>query len=252
MAQPYPLNMTKNSGSFSFLTESANIKKGYYLEKRSLDILLSSVLLILLSPAMLLIGILIRLDSSGPAIYSQKRVGCKYHWWKRGCRKEARLFTFYKFRTMFQGADQQVHRDFIHAYIHNDLEEMKNLQHGTCTVENQYKLSGDSRITRIGGFLRKTSLDELPQLWNILKGDMSLVGPRPAIPYEVEMYEPWHLQRLCALPGLTGLWQVTARNSATFDEMVQMDLGYIERQSFLLDLVILIKTPLAVLDRRCN
>jgi lipopolysaccharide/colanic/teichoic acid biosynthesis glycosyltransferase len=252
MAQPYPLNLVRNSGSFSFLAESVTIKKDYFLEKRSLDILVSIVLMILLCPLMLLIGILIRLDSHGPAIYSQKRVGCKYHWWKGGCRKEACLFTFYKFRTMFQGADQQVHRDFIHAYIHNDLEEMKNLQHGTCTAENQYKLSGDTRITRIGGFLRKTSLDELPQLWNILKGDMSLVGPRPAIPYEVEMYEPWHLQRLCALPGLTGLWQVTARNSATFDEMVQMDLEYMARQSLLLDLVILIKTPLAVLDRRCN
>ncbi len=106
----------------------------------------------------------------------------------------------------------------------------------------------DNRLTRLGRWLRETSLDELPQLWNVLKGDMSLVGPRPPLPYEVEMYEPWHCQRLAARPGITGLWQVTARSSADFDEMVQLDINYIQHQSLWLDLKILLKTPIAVLS----
>jgi lipopolysaccharide/colanic/teichoic acid biosynthesis glycosyltransferase len=109
-------------------------------------------------------------------------------------------------------------------------------------------LTEDPRVTRLGKFLRKSSIDELPQLWNVLRGDMSIVGPRPPIPYEVEMYKPWHRKRLMAKPGLTGLWQVTARSSADFDEMVRMDIWYIEHQSLWLDLRILLKTPLSVMS----
>lgn len=127
---------------------------------------------------------------------------------------------------------------------------MARLQKGTVEQGNEFKLNGDPRITRVGRILRKTSMDELPQFWNVLTGDMSLVGPRPAIPYEVEMYEPWHMTRLSTRPGLTGLWQVTARNSASFDDLVRIDLEYIEKQSFWLDLKILFMTPLAIFDRR--
>ncbi len=224
----------------------------YYVEKRAADFLIALILLILLSPFMLVIAIAVRLDSKGSPIYSQKRVGCRYHWRSGNYQKEVTQFTFYKFRTMVYHTDDAIHRKFIAAYIHNDLPEMARLQQGKVEEGNQYKLNGDKRITRIGAILRKLSMDELPQLWNVLRGEMSLVGPRPAIPYEVELYEPWHMQRLATLPGLTGLWQVTARNSATFDDMVKMDLEYIAKQSFWLDMKILIKTPLAVIDRKCN
>lgn len=234
------------------LMEMEKVRSLYFLEKRALDILISSIMLILLFPVMFLIGLAIMIDSRGPAIYSQTRVGCRFHYRKGEYVKEVCEFTFYKFRTMFHKASDQIHREFIEAYIHNDLQRMNELQQSPASEKTQFKLTGDARITRIGGFLRKSSLDELPQFWNILKGEMSLVGPRPAIPYEVEMYEPWQMQRLAALPGLTGLWQVTARNSALFDDMVQMDLEYIAKQSIWLDLLILLKTPLAVFDRRCN
>lgn len=224
----------------------------YFILKRSVDILLSAVFLVILFPLMLLIALIITLDSYGPAIYSQKRVGCKYHLTPSGYRKEVCTFTFLKFRSMHHRTNDTVHREFIEAYIKNDLNWMARLQQGKVDKGNQFKLNGDKRITRIGRFLRKSSLDELPQLWNVLRGDMSLVGPRPAIPYEVELYAPWHMHRLGALPGLTGLWQVTARNSASFDDMVKIDLEYIDKQSFWLDMKILLLTPLAVFDRKCN
>ncbi len=225
-------------------------RAGYFLLKRLLDIFVSFGLLLLFSPLFLLISLLIRIDSPGPAIYSQKRVGCRHSWKGKTLHKEVRQFTFFKFRTMYQNSDDSIHRQFIHAYIHNDLEGMARLQKGTVEQGNEFKLNGDPRITRVGRILRKTSMDELPQFWNVLTGDMSLVGPRPAIPYEVEMYEPWHMTRLSTRPGLTGLWQVTARNSASFDDLVRIDLEYIEKQSFWLDLKILFMTPLAIFDRR--
>lgn len=233
-----------------FITSQS--EAGYFLLKRGVDILLSSLLLIILSPLLLIVSLLVVLDSPGPPIYSQKRVGCKFRRNGRGFQKEVCTFTFYKFRSMYHGSSDVIHREFIAAYIHDDLALMKSLQQEKVEQGNQYKLNGDSRVTRMGRFLRKSSVDELPQLWNILKGEMSLVGPRPAIPYEVEFYEPWHMHRLAAMPGLTGLWQVTARNSASFDTMVRMDLEYIANQSFWLDMKILIKTPLAVIDRKCN
>ncbi len=225
-------------------------RAGYFLLKRLLDIVVSFILLVVIFPFILLISLLIRIDSPGPSIYTQKRVTCRHSWKGKSLHKEVRLFTFYKFRTMYQNSDDSIHRQFIHAYIHNDLEGMARLQQGTVEQGNEYKLNGDPRVTRMGRILRKTSLDELPQFWNVLTGDMSLVGPRPAIPYEVEMYEPWHMRRLSTRPGLTGLWQVTARNSASFDNLVQIDLEYIDKQSFWLDMKILLMTPLAVFDRR--
>jgi lipopolysaccharide/colanic/teichoic acid biosynthesis glycosyltransferase len=219
----------------------------YYLFKRLMDILLSSIALIFFSPLMLVIAILIRLDSQGPILFVQKRVGTmrrevngQYQW-------EMGLFSFYKFRTMLPGADSSIHKTYIKALIDNDLEKILEMQNGNSTI---HKLANDPRVTHIGNFLRRTSLDELPQFFNVFKGDMSLVGPRPAIPYEVEMYKPWYHRRLEAKPGITGLWQVKARNMADFDEMMSLDIEYIEKQSFWLDFKILFKTPLTMVIGR--
>lgn len=156
-------------------------------------------------------------------------------------------FRFYKFRSMVHNADPALHRAYMQAFIQNDEAGMAALQGGTTEVR---KLVRDPRITRLGHFLRRTSLDELPQLWNVLKGDMSLVGPRPAVPYEVDMYEAWHRRRLEALPGITGLWQVEGRSAVNFDEMIQLDIWYVEHQSPWLDARILLKTPQAVVSSK--
>ena len=150
---------------------------------------------------------------------------------------DGRVFLFYKFRSMRVGADDAVHREFQRQYIRGHPET--NLGDSERPV---YKLHGDDRITRVGRILRRTSLDELPQLFNVLRGDMSVVGPRPPIPYEVESYELWHRKRLDLKPGLTGLWQVSGRNRLPFEEMVRLDLYYIENWSLLLDLKIILRT----------
>jgi lipopolysaccharide/colanic/teichoic acid biosynthesis glycosyltransferase len=248
-----------NNARAAFLEESAECiersareEQIYYFAKRVVDVIVALGLLIVLLPVFLVIAIIIRLDSDGPVIYSQKRVGCRIRRVGNTLRKEVYPFTFYKFRSMYAKSDEKAHKEFIAAYIRNDMAQMACLQQVPVTGNGLYKLNGDKRITRIGKYLRSTSLDELPQLWNVLKGDMSMVGPRPAIPYEVEMYEPWHRQRLYTIPGLTGLWQVTDRNSATFDEMVKLDLEYIENQSFWYDMKIMLKTPVAVVQRKCS
>ena len=230
-------------------TDTEN-RAGYYVAKRIMDVMVSSILLILLSPLLLLIALIIRLDSPGPAIFCQTRVGCKLRWKGLRYTKEIISFDFYKFRSMYRDADESLHKKFTKAYIENDLAEMAKLQTGPVEEGTEYKLNHDDRITRVGRVLRKTSLDELPQLWNILKGDMSLVGPRPDLPYVVELYEPWHMQRLSTLQGLTGLWQVTARNTSSFEKFILTDLAYIENQSIWLDIKILFYTPLAILDRK--
>ena len=218
---------------------------GYYASKRFLDFCLAIVVSIILFPFMILIAILIKLDTSGPAFFVQERVGARrihrngITYWQQ-C-----IIRCYKFRTMICNADPSIHQAYVKALIQNDCERMAVIQ-GQPTQIN--KLVNDPRVTRFGRFLRKTSLDELPQLINILKGEMSLVGPRPAIPYEVEMYKPWQRRRLETIPGVTGLWQVTARSTATFDEIIKLDIQYIERQSLWLDLKILLKTPLVVIS----
>jgi lipopolysaccharide/colanic/teichoic acid biosynthesis glycosyltransferase len=219
----------------------------YFIGKRLLDVVLAIVLLILLAPVMLLVAILIKLDSAGPIFFTQERVGARRRSEGGQMNWEIRIFPFYKFRSMVRDADPHLHRAFARAFIHNDGINMVALQNRATQVR---KLVNDPRVTRMGRFLRQSSLDELPQLWNVLKGDMSMVGPRPPIPYEVELYEPWHGQRLAAIPGITGLWQVTARSSVDFDEMVRLDIWYIEHQSLWLDLEILLKTPWAVLTSK--
>jgi lipopolysaccharide/colanic/teichoic acid biosynthesis glycosyltransferase len=197
----------------------------YPMIKRLLDVLVSLVMIIVLAPVLALVAIAIRLDSTGPIIFRQTRVG-----------KNNRPFTFFKFRSMYNKNDCTVHQQFVKSLINGQT--------------SAYKLMCDKRITRVGAFIRKTSLDELPQLFNILKGDMSLVGPRPPIPYEVAEYKDWHLRRLAVTPGLTGLWQVRGRSLVTFDEMVQMDIAYVEQRSLSLDLTLLVQTIPVVLSGR--
>jgi exopolysaccharide biosynthesis polyprenyl glycosylphosphotransferase len=199
--------------------------------KRISDIAVSSVALIFVSPLLALIAAWIRLDSKGNVFFLQERVGM-----------DGRVFLCYKFRSMLQGADEDVHRE---AYEKNIVgEETANIGDDAAPVYG--KVKDDARVTRAGRFLRRSSLDELPQLFNVLKGDMSIVGPRPPIPYEVEAYQLWHRKRLDMKPGITGLWQVSGRNRLTFDEMVRTDLFYIENWSLWLDLKIILLTLPAV------
>jgi lipopolysaccharide/colanic/teichoic acid biosynthesis glycosyltransferase len=219
----------------------------YYFSKRAIDFIASFTALVLLSPLLLLIAILIRLDSPGPALFVQQRVSGKRKVRNGMVIWEQVLFPCYKFRSMIPKADPSIHREYIKALIENDALGQTSLQSGNKEIK---KLTCDSRITRLGRILRRTSLDELPQFWNVLVGDMSLVGPRPAIPYEVEMYKPWYHRRFDAKPGITGLWQVSGRSTLGFDEMMKLDIKYVEEQSFKMDLMIILKTPFVLLSRK--
>ena len=201
--------------------------------KRLLDLIGAFTGLVLLGPLMTAITILIGVDSPGPALFKQRRFG-------RG----GSPFTFYKFRTMFDGNDPKLHREFVSKLINGEAQEGLRGANGSLKIEN------DPRVTRLGRVLRRTSLDELPQLINVLKGDMSLVGPRPPVHYEIEMYQPEHLRRLDVLPGMTGLWQVSGRTQTGFDEMVALDQEYIETWSLWLDVKILWRTIFVVLSRK--
>jgi lipopolysaccharide/colanic/teichoic acid biosynthesis glycosyltransferase len=184
---------------------------------------------------MLAIALMIKATSPGPVIYKQTRLGC------RGER-----FFFYKFRTMVHCADDRIHREYVSQLIGGGLEEANQGKEKPF-----YKMKSDSRVTRVGRVLRALSLDEIPQFFNVLRGDMSLVGPRPPVLYEVEKYKPWHIRRILEVkPGLTGLWQVSGRSTTTFDEMVRMDLRYVRRWSLWLDLKILLQTVREVISPR--
>jgi len=206
----------------------------YFWLKRLVDFLMASILLIMLSPLMLLIALLIKLDSRGSAFFRQERMG--FSW--RGRRR--RSFTIYKFRSMYQHCDQNAHKDYVRRWIHGEADGGDGVG----------KLTHDQRVTKLGQILRKTSLDELPQLWNVIRGDMSLVGPRPVPLYEVAEYEPWHMQRLDATPGITGLWQVKGRGRVSVDEMVSLDIEYINHQTFWLDLKAMLLTIPAIVSGR--
>jgi lipopolysaccharide/colanic/teichoic acid biosynthesis glycosyltransferase len=186
---------------------------------------------ILLSPILILIAIGIRLDSTGNPIFSQQRTG-----------KNGRSFTAYKFRTMHANNDDSEYKNYLKQYILKNAPYKVN-RNG----EPVFKLTDDPRITRVGSVLRRSNLDELPQLFNLIKGDMVLIGPRPDIPYSVKMYHDWHTRRLAVKPGITGLWQVANRRSLSFDDMVKLDIEYIERQSPLLDLKIIFLTIRTIL-----
>jgi lipopolysaccharide/colanic/teichoic acid biosynthesis glycosyltransferase len=215
------------------LKEQNSTKRWFHLLKRTMDILGSSLALIFCSPFFLVIALGIKLTSRGPILFRQERVG-----------RFGRRFTFLKFRTMYVGSDEKVHRDYVRRLISGELRARRQ-----GSQEVVYKLKDDPRVTPVGRLLRKTSLDELPQLWNVLKGEMSLVGPRPPIPYEVNAYDIWHRRRVLeAKPGITGLWQVNGRSRTSFDEMVRLDLRYARDSSLWLDVKILLQTPWAVVS----
>jgi lipopolysaccharide/colanic/teichoic acid biosynthesis glycosyltransferase len=215
----------------------------YPVFKRFLDVIMAATLISLSSPLLLLIAALIKLDSRGPVFFTQERVGAKRRRLGREVIWIIRNFSIFKFRSMVHNADNSMHEKYIRDFVEGRVQAAG--KNGA-----KFKLTNDPRITRVGRFLRKVSLDELPQLFNVLKGDMSLVGPRPVPPYEVAGYRNGHHQRLAALPGITGLWQVKGRGRVTFEEMVRMDTEYVKSASLWLDLKILFLTIPAVLSRK--
>jgi exopolysaccharide biosynthesis polyprenyl glycosylphosphotransferase len=224
----------KPSGPSDLFLRDVAPRKLAHLGKRSLDIFGSLFALLLFSPLLIVISVLVKLTSTGPVFFRQQRVGY------RGSR-----FTFLKFRSMYMGNDHTIHEDFVKRLIAGKVTDVPD----SSETSGIYKLTNDPRVTPIGRFLRKTSMDELPQFLNVLKGDMSLVGPRPPIPYEFECYDPWHKRRLQhAKPGITGLWQVSGRSRVKFDDMVRLDLKYARTWSLWLDIKILLRTPRAVLS----
>jgi lipopolysaccharide/colanic/teichoic acid biosynthesis glycosyltransferase len=197
--------------------------------KRVVDLVGSAVLLIVLAPLIAALAIVIKMTSPGPALFRQIRVG-----------QGEQSFTMYKFRTMYDGGDDKTHREYVTSLLSDGAPIAK---------DGLYKLSDDPRITPVGAFLRRTSLDELPQLFNVLTGKMSLVGPRPALEWEAKLYQPHHCKRFEAKPGITGLWQVSGRSKLTMKQALDLDCDYVERRSGVLDLAILGKTVLVVLRR---
>jgi lipopolysaccharide/colanic/teichoic acid biosynthesis glycosyltransferase len=204
----------------------------YDTVKRLLDVTLSALLLIGLAPVLAVVAALVKATSRGPVLFTQERIG-----------HMMRPFVMLKFRTMEVNAASAIHEEFVSAFINGRNSEDQ------ADANRVFKIVKDPRVTSIGHFLRRTSLDELPQLWNVFRGDMSLVGPRPPLPYEVAQYKTWHLRRIAgAKPGVTGLWQVRGRSRTTFDEMVRLDLRYVRVRSLWTDVQILLATPRAVIS----
>jgi lipopolysaccharide/colanic/teichoic acid biosynthesis glycosyltransferase len=240
MAQPLPRNL--EPGDAGRLGPTTNPDQGGHKRglmdrvdratKRVMDIILASLLLLLLSPVMLVIAVMIRVTSPGGALFQQVRIG-----------HGRSPFVMLKFRTMQQGLDDAIHRAYVTAMLGgraNPADPERGI----------YKLTSDPRVTSIGRILRKSSLDELPQLVNVLRGEMSLVGPRPVLPWEAELFEPRHQTRFSVRPGITGLWQVTGRSSLTMQQALDLDIEYALRRTMLLDLVILLRTiPTVLLSR---
>jgi len=215
------------------LEKRENGRNTYSVAKRAVDILGSVFGLLLFAPVFLVVALAIKLTSKGPVFFRQQRIG-----------QFGTPFVFLKFRSMYLDNDSTIHRKYIEQLISGRAERQPSAGNG----QGVYKLTKDPRVTRVGSFLRKTSLDELPQFYNVLRGEMSLVGPRPPIPYEVEAYQMWHRRRVLeAKPGITGLWQVNGRSRVGFDEMVRLDVRYAMRRSFWLDMKILLLTPRAVI-----
>jgi exopolysaccharide biosynthesis polyprenyl glycosylphosphotransferase len=199
------------------------------LAKRIFDIAIAVVVSLVVMPMLLVVAVLVRCSSPGPVLFRQMRIG-----------KDGQTFLMYKFRTMFADNNPMIHHDYYRSLVDRSAKPIGGV----------FKLSNDPRITPVGRILRRFSLDELPQLFNVLKGDMSLVGPRPPQPYEVAMYDERARLRLSVTPGITGLWQVSGRNELDFHEMVDLDLTYIARWSFWLDLLIILRTPLVLITAK--
>jgi lipopolysaccharide/colanic/teichoic acid biosynthesis glycosyltransferase len=215
------------------LTGSATRRRTVEALRRCFDVAFAAALILLLGPLLIAVALAVRVDSRGPAFFRQRRVGHR-----------EREFTLYKFRSMRVDADPRGHKEYVTALIKGEGERPDGGR------ENLYKLAVDNRITPVGRWIRRWSLDELPQLFNVVKGDMTLVGPRPAIPYEVAEYPAWYRQRFSVKPGLTGYWQVSGRSERTYEEMVRLDIEYAKRRTLGLDLSILLKTPWVVLSRK--
>ncbi len=214
------------------LSSPDNAKRFLSGVKRMMDVVGSALALIVFAPFLLVIALAIKVSSKGPVLFRQQRVG-----------RHGKRFTFLKFRSMYVGNDASVHREYVTKLIAGEAKRIPSNGNG----EGVFKLANDKRITPVGMLLRKTSLDELPQFLNVLKGDMSLVGPRPAIPYEVAAYQTWHRRRVLEVkPGITGLWQVNGRSRIKFDEMVRLDLKYAKTWSLWTDVKILLRTPVVV------
>ena len=214
------------------LSQKASKKRLPIVVKRVIDVLGSFSLLLILSPILAAIAVAIKLTSKGPVIFEQERLG------QFGTR-----FKCLKFRTMYTNNDPKIHREYVQNFIAGQTKTAESNGNEPAI----YKLTNDPRVTTVGRLLRKTSLDEFPQFLNVLRGEMSLVGPRPPVPYEFEMYDHWHRRRVLELkPGVTGLWQVNGRSRTCFDDMVRLDLRYSQTWSLWLDLKILLATPLAV------
>ena len=209
------------------LEDAALSAKNKHPLKRLFDIAVSLTVLVIASPLMLVTAVLIKLTSPGPVFFKQERVGFM-----------GKTFTMYKFRTMEVKTDSGMHRDYVTDLVNNGRPMVK--------IDHRH------RLIPFGKMIRRMFIDELPQLFNVIRGEMSLIGPRPAIPYEVQAYHDWHMGRLLALPGMTGLWQVSGKNRLTFDEMVRLDIQYAHQCSFLMDMKILFKTPLAILSEVRN
>ncbi len=200
--------------------------------KHGLDALLALPIFIFLLPLFLVIAVAIKLNSSGPVFYRARSIG-----------KSGREFTMYKFRSMKVNNGVDIHKNYVTKLI-------KGEQYDRGKIDRVFKITDDPRVTSVGKFLRKFSLDELPQIINVLKGNMSLVGPRPCLPYEYEVYKDWHKKRLFIRPGISGLWQVAGRSAVTFEDMVLLDLYYIYNRSLILDLIIMHETLFAVIEKR--
>ena len=196
--------------------------------KRVLDITIATLVLLVTAPFLGLIALAVKLDSPGPVLFIQERVG-----------KEGRRFRIFKFRTMQVNNNSAIHEQHIAQLIAENAEPKPG---------ESLKLQDDPRITPLGRFLRRTSLDELPQFVNVLRGDMSVVGPRPDVPYAVAAYPPWYHDRFRAMPGITGYWQVEARNRVSYEQMIRMDIEYYYRQSLWMDLLLILKTPFSMLS----
>lgn len=232
MPPPASATLEIANGSVLTLESEARVPRLYGIAKRLLDVYVSTLMLLLLSPILVAVAIAIRVDSAGPILFLQERVG------RRG-----RIFRVVKFRSMRTDNDDSVHRAYVTSLI-NGVADTQSGDNGDV-----FKLLNDDRITRVGKFIRRTSLDELPQLLNVLSGSMSLVGPRPPLAYEVALYDRHHMRRLAVKPGITGLWQVSGRNALGFEEMVALDVHYVETRSFRKDLSILLCTVPAVFGR---
>lgn len=204
------------------------------IQTRAVDVIGALFAITLFAPAFLAVALAVRLTSKGPILFRQERVG-----------KDHKPFKMLKFRSMYVNSNDAIHREYVEKLIKGETEGET-----TESGEKIFKIRKDPRITPVGHIIRKTSLDEIPQFFNVLKGEMSLVGPRPALKYEVDQYDIWHCRRVSAKPGITGFWQVTGRSLTTFDGMVRMDISYQQRRTVLSDILLIIKTPFVLLGSR--